>query len=55
MVKNFKGLLALYLITLLFSSSAFSQNVLDDLGGGASAAAAPDLAVEKVEKISQSK
>lgn len=55
MMKNFKGLLAFYLITLVFSSSAFSQNVLDDLGGGAAAAAAPDLAVEKVEKISQSK
>jgi len=54
-VKNIKGLLALILIIVLYSSSSFAQNVLDDLGGGAAAAQAPDLAVEKVEKISQSK
>lgn len=41
--------------TLLFCSTTFAQNVIEDLGGGGISNQAPDLAVEKVEKISQSK
>ena len=36
-------------------SSTSAQNVLDELGDSSPSAQAPDLAVEKVEKISQSK
>ena len=54
-MKNFIGLVYFFFFYLCLLSSTSAQNVLDELGDSSPSAQAPDLAVEKVEKISQSK